>query len=447
MAATLMTRRGGFMRAGARFARVCLLLFTALWTAGAHPAAPVEQQPAPPPMKPASETAPTDCSTFLPYSSDPAHLWNRVHRRLLDRRDAAGKTWGCDEVDPLLWRESRHILTGDNYRETVRLLDEFTRTHAERLVRDPLRRAIFQHDLWAVFDWLAQRNDNYAKQRLELQRRLAAMIKAVALTPAEIEHLPANNVRDAKTADGLTLPGAAVDWLLLARDDAQPAAPIHATRFPRSVFLVYMHLPPGSPKNAAYLEQMRQYHWEHPRAHDCMLNPCSPPQFPVGTELALVRRALLIDDRGQPILSPITESIQLRRYLEIPAGVGFTTRGKQSAEFDLTRRALAEGHVDLRRVRDDDIQFPALADFGFDFFEGRSRIDFPRPGGMQQHCLSCHQGIGVISFATYSRAQMEGDPSRLFVLLHPGTESEETAAALQYLQSSESWKLLHQALP
>src|ERR1700694_1036714 len=89
-----------------------------------------------------------DCTKFHPYSADPNHIWNRVHRRLLVRRDAQGKVWGCDEVDPLLWRETRHVLAGPAYRKTVALLDEFTRTHSEKLIRDPVRRAMFPRDPW-----------------------------------------------------------------------------------------------------------------------------------------------------------------------------------------------------------------------------------------------------------------------------------------------------------
>ena len=73
----------------------------------------------------------TDCENFLPYATAPSHAWNRVHRQLLERRDKNGKVWGCDEVDPLLWQQSTHLLTSPAYPETVRLLDEFTRTHAE----------------------------------------------------------------------------------------------------------------------------------------------------------------------------------------------------------------------------------------------------------------------------------------------------------------------------
>src|ERR1700694_487712 len=147
------------------------------------------------------------------------------------------------------------------------------------------------------------------------------------------------------TSDGFALPDSSDDWLMIGRDDAGPVAPIHSFPFSRSLFLVYMKLSPGGTKASAYLETMRAYSGQHPPGEDCQIRPCNPPQFPVGTELALVRRALLVDASGQPVISPVTESIQLRRYLKIPPGAGIDYDGQmqQVAEFLLSRRAPPPG--------------------------------------------------------------------------------------------------------
>ncbi|HLY75716.1 MAG TPA: hypothetical protein VKU80_16475, partial [Planctomycetota bacterium] len=63
------------------------------------------------------------------------------------------------------------------------LLDEFIRADGERLVRDPVKRIMFQRDLWGMF---------VAAGRPEVQRKLAAIIRRVALAPEEIESLPDN---------------------------------------------------------------------------------------------------------------------------------------------------------------------------------------------------------------------------------------------------------------
>jgi hypothetical protein len=386
-----------------------------------------------------------DCTKFHPYSDDPNHIWNRVHRRLLVRRDAQGKVWGCDEVDPLLWRETQHVLAGPVYRKTVALLDEFTRTHSEKLIRDPVRRAMFQRDLWAVFDWLVVYTGEHSRERTELEKRLASIIKSVALKASEIQHLPDNyrQLRGAfistSTSDGFALPDSSDDWLMIGRDDAGPVAPIHSFPFSRSLFLVYMKLPPGGTKASAYLESMRAYSRQHPPGEDCQIRPCNPPQFPVGTELALVRRALLMDTSGQPVISPVTESIQLRRYLKIPPRVGIDFDGEmqQVAEFLLSRRALLQGDLSLHRVGESESHFQVFSTHGTDSFErGEKTIEFPALRG----CHGCHQGVGVRSFTTYSRAQFETE--RLFILVHAGNEAQESAAAIAYLQSRDSWKLL-----
>jgi len=384
----------------------------------------------------ATATSPVDCAHFLPYSDDPHHIWNRVHRRLMERHDRYGNVYGCDDVDPLLWQNTDLLLRGSAYRETVILLDEFTRTHAERLIREPLARAIFQRDLWAVFEWLAGPLRGHEKQRAELERRLATIIKALALTPSEIQHLPDvyAALAGSVTSDDFLFPDPAGSWILVARDDGTPIAPIHSFRFSHSLFLVYLRLPTDGPRPSAYLEALRTFSRKNPEGACFPPDPpCSPPQFPVGTELALFRRALLIDSSGHPQVSPITESIQLRRYREIPQQYTIDWAGvmQRSAEFQLTRRPLQRGNVALRRVSEDEYQFPVFVSHGFDL-EG--------PTLTLRSCHSCHQGIGVFSFTSYSRVQFEN--KHTFILVHEASEPEESAAALAFLQGRESWKSL-----
>jgi hypothetical protein len=77
------------------------------------------------------------------------HLWNRVHDTFHVRVAPDGSEYGLDAVDPLMWRETRHLLTGDSHARALGLLDEFLTSNGERLIRDPLKRAVFQNDLWA----------------------------------------------------------------------------------------------------------------------------------------------------------------------------------------------------------------------------------------------------------------------------------------------------------
>src|SRR5262249_10433280 len=78
------------------------------------------------------------------------------------------------------------------------------------------------------------------------------------------------------------------------------------------------------------------------------------PQWPRGTEVALVRRAMLIDSKGRVVVSPLTESVQLRVLrTRTPAltakAVGELYRGvpgaQAFAEFQLRRTALFAGEA------------------------------------------------------------------------------------------------------
>lgn len=70
------------------------------------------------------------------------------------------------------------------------------------------------------------------------------------------------------------------------------------------------------------------------------------PQFPVGTQLALVRQMMLIDAEGKLVLSPLTESVQLRVYRRIPETKTFPIPANEARpwqdvfEFQLSRPQL-----------------------------------------------------------------------------------------------------------
>jgi hypothetical protein len=54
---------------------------------------------------------------------------------------------------------------------------EFMQTHAEKLIQDPVKRAVLQRDVWAVFDWSASREPersaepSYEREKRDLQIR------------------------------------------------------------------------------------------------------------------------------------------------------------------------------------------------------------------------------------------------------------------------------------
>src|SRR5580700_1634748 len=136
----------------------------------------------------------TEPSTTI-FDSNPSHVWNRLYAALLIREDRQGTELGADSLDPLLWTESEHLLAKPSHERAVHVLDEFLQAHAENLIRDPLKRALMQRDLWAVFDWSVMRdsvNNQYDNEKREVQVRLAKVLQRLALAPEEIKALPDN---------------------------------------------------------------------------------------------------------------------------------------------------------------------------------------------------------------------------------------------------------------
>src|SRR4051812_21532584 len=79
------------------------------------------------------------------YDPDPKHLWNRLNETLFVRTGASEERLGSGRLDILYWHNTRHLLEQPSHRQALAVLDEFLNTHGEKLVRDPLPRALLQH--------------------------------------------------------------------------------------------------------------------------------------------------------------------------------------------------------------------------------------------------------------------------------------------------------------
>lgn len=163
---------------------------------------------------------------------------------------------------------------------------------------------------------------------------------------------------------------------------------------------------------------------------------------------------MLIDVNGQPVPSPITETVQLRRYLGVPA----VPRGylddaakraeegsfspQQFAEFRLRRYLLLQGKSSLHRLGMDETGEPSSGRFTFSFI-GDPIDRYGESAHMPLHsCAGCHVGPGVIGFMSYSQL-FEG---RHFLSPRSTTESEEEAIAIKHLESLCTWKLLEKLM-
>jgi hypothetical protein len=373
-------------------------------------------------VAPAAETVPASTT----YAADPKHLWNQLNSALFARVAPEGTVYGLDELDILYWQGTEHLLTEPSHSAAVQVLDRFIRVHGERLIRDPFKRVLLQRDLWELFDWAAMPGQTlYPAQRAELEERLATVIRRLALSDAEIAALPENYVTAALNPDlprDLFAPDG--DWVTARSNDSAfgPLASLHTEAFNgHSVFLVMVRLPQGRQKTVDYLNSLRDF--EGPLVYARLQTNHSRhlvinsdvPQFPAGTEWALVRRLCVIDGQGNIRPTPLIESIQLRRYDSIdilrvnPGGSNAASArpAQQMFEFDMDR--LRKGVLKALAPGEDDFLFVHFRSMGGDPFE----LPFnnvertPNPSSVRRAtlttCYQCHSSAGILSVASFNR--------------------------------------------
>jgi hypothetical protein len=448
------------------------LVVLGLWRAGSGCPSGTAAPPAPP----------ADPIPVTIYDPDPQHLLNRLHRALWVRAGPDGKDYGHDRLDPLLWLETRHLLEGKSREQAVAVLDEFLAEHGEKLVDDPLKRAILQRDLWAVFDWTAEPGANtqeaYSRRprppRRALQPRLARIIQRLALTPEQIKDLPDNYAaavasrtfaanHDPDHPDRPFLPPDLFQsdstWVEVEVDNgSQVTASRHVYDFgARSAFRVFLRFPEGRRATVAYFARLRDFPrpWvltrEPGRKQDTLvLNP-GLPQFPVGTQAALVRQMLLIDSEGNLATTRVTESVQLRVYRVIDGARADDRRpadpGSQDVyEFTRSRALLFAGKAGgLRPLGRNDRDFRTqLLVLPADEFELQDTSPFGegRMGQPLQSCLGCHDRPGIYSFRSYTGGEYPRGPYYLPDLQQGHSADEQGRLSALRKREQYSWGLL-----
>jgi hypothetical protein len=381
------------------------------------------------------------------YHTDPKHLWNRLHEALLVRVVHDGRTYGQDRLEPLLWRESKHLLEERSNKNAIALLKEFLKNKGEKLSDDPLKRALLQRDLWLVFNWLEGSHDNFAEPPLEaktasaaqerLRRPLAAVIGRLALNRKEMQALPDNYAAavtsgqfaprfDPEKPDQPYLPpdlfSANGPWVCVGRTDGI-TAPEHLAepdrtenRFTNSVFLVFLRLPTGRAATVAYLKQLRSVD--------------AKPTLPEGTQFALVRRALLINTSHRVGPTALTESVQVR------------VDRQSFYEFRLSRSQLFAGSAGgLRALGSDETDFKTgFGAHSIDEFERfQSGSPLMKQWPIRRNCSICHDS----RFPEFRSAMTEAG-RKLSVSEMP--ESDVAAAAIKWKEKQPVWTILRRLL-
>jgi hypothetical protein len=413
--------------------------------------------------------------TWTLYYPDPNHIWNRLYRTFY-RRESRGHEYGYDELDPLLWVQTKYLLTDQASRQALTALDEFLSTHGEKAINDPLKRAILQRDLWAIFDWTTEcfecskQSTNTAAAKLSLQTKLVQVIKRLALSLDQIAAFP-NTYKQAVDAgsfakaydlnkrDQSFLPSDLFDpkgaWVALTIRGGDLVAPGHVSAFSgRSVFQIFMSLPGGRAATLDYLKTMASFRnpWLlDPETRRPFPNP-DLPQFSSGTQLALVRRIVLIDANGEFRPTNIVEDVQIRVHRTIPSviprGLNLDRNEARDAldvyEFKLSRTKLFAGeNGGLRSLSKTDTEFPLFRSHGIDLFEENSgELSINRMLRVSlEFCASCHFRPGVHSMLSRERMERVGIPENSDLL--PSWDSNYEADITKGWKGRQfSWGLL-----
>jgi hypothetical protein len=402
------------------------------------------------------------------YDPNPDHIWNRLYRGLFIRVGRDGREYGYDALDPLLWSETKYLLSGPSNKLAIKLLDEFLETGAERLIKDPLKRAILQRDLWAVFDWSTLRSYEQTPEKRELQIKLAQVIRRTALSKQQIESLPnsyieavaAKTFADQYDSSKPQVPFLPPDlfqkdgpWVALSKYGGDATALDHVFGFSgRSAFRVFIRLPGGREATLNYLKKLESFPQQWLReidSHDpdrVLPNPATP-QFPLGTQLALVREMMLIDDQANLRPTRLAEDVQIRIHRAIPTtipdGVDLDSNEALSTmnvfEFKLSRaRIFASVNGGLRAVAQDEKEFRTFHSHGIDPFDPR-----PDTTPIERHmsnvlnsCALCHFRPGIHSVLS------RGGFTRPRGLAVAWSENHEADATMGWKQGRYDWGLL-----
>jgi hypothetical protein len=392
------------------------------------------------------------------YDPDPGHLWNRLHAALLVRltverggrelpADPGNEAFHPDQLDPLLWPRSRYLLDGPGHDPAVAVLDEFLARDGEKLVRGPLKRALLQRDLWALFDRLADAEgrvdpeaERLAAPRRALARRLARAIRRLALTAEEIQALPDNYAaavaaRELPEAFDRAAPETPFlppdlwqprgPWVLLGDREGDPLAQVHLKFLGgRSVFSVFLRLPGGRDATCEYLGELRGA-----RARDRREDV---PQFPDGTQVALARRAVLIDDRGTLTPTRLTETVQFRVFRNPLAPLATNRHAQEFFEVKLHRPDLLAGKAGgLHGLGPNDGERDFLLFLGHNLREG--------PSPVLDSCASCHGDSGIHSVLSFTRRPFGAGARAALTAADPGDEGQR---GRRWKQEQFSWGLL-----
>ena len=331
-----------------------------------------------------------------------------------------------------------------------------------------------QRYVWAVFDWCALNLEDHAAERGELQVRLAEVLRRLALTPQQIESLPDNYVQavtsrefateyDPAHTDRAFLPPDLFDqhrpWVAILGRYLEPVATSHVFSFSgRSRFLVFVRLPGGRKATLDYLQTL----WNFPQPwvarrdmapDQTQVNP-DLPQFPVRTQVALVRQMTYSTVGASSCQRQSPRACKIRVYRAITAredrnnvAVDWPAAGKEQDFYEvrLSQARLFAGQAGgLKAVARDETEFSVFQTQGQDVFEFSAKRHVPKELGapILDRCVTCHSAPGINSLDSRSKLLKPNYLQRDSESAYP-TRWWENDGTIYWKQERYDWGLLN----
>jgi hypothetical protein len=241
-------------------------------------------------------------------------------------------------------------------------------------------------------------------------------------------------------------------WVEIGESGLGVVAPIHVQALSgRSAFRVFIRCPGGRSATHAYLEALNLHRtpWATGPAQIWVREPegrrvrgdpdldLATPQFPAGTMVAIVRKMAAINDRLQPVVTPITQSVQFRIFRKVNGrGIGARFSDTQFAyEFSLRRRDLLAGMSGgLHPVKPEDEEFQIIGGL---LGERAVRL---RGSPILSTCAHCHSARGIFSVNSYTR--MFGPETTNPRLLPADDPGHQGLATVEWKKRQFDWGLL-----
>jgi hypothetical protein len=402
------------------------------------------------------------------FDDDPAHPWNDIYRALYVRKDGDGCLMGFDTAEPYLYPKSSALISGEQGQLILNKLRNFAKHDVIELKQRSIERAIMQRSLLQVYHWaieISTQGAALAKNAGDLAHALAVPIRALALTKVEIESLPNNLEMALEESQNLSEPQKTSipplpKFLSHSADGSSvvgmrdgPTARVHLAEFHNgSAFFVYWRLPSGLKETDAYIRTLAGYMPKEFRSGERVWRNPATPQFPVASQFAIVRRAVLLASDFSPVVSPIVESVQGRIYKSISKVSTIEDRQQVPLLYHFSAAKFLRGSSGLEEVS----SF-AMDHLRFMKYEDPFEVQLPSGKGPQQEsvydsCVRCHaqrefsgkgDAAGIFSVHSYTRMlakpQVTGTPEVI-------SFSEESKRIISYISRQPSWRQLKMEL-